>query len=278
MKKIILLLGLLLSNNASFADCEYKCVEPYDMNNKFMSVLSNVSGANFTSELIAKAIIRKEFSKIAKADKLKVDLDSYSAKDLKNGIFKSMSVKGNDVNADGIHFSTLEMKTLCNFNYVQQKGKDVIFKEDFPMLISASMNEKDINETMKSEKYKKVVDDLNKLGFGGIKITSTDVEIKSNKFYYNVGVSIPFIRGEKKISIGADLKVKNGKIDFENTKLLTKSLNIDLSKIDFILNYLNPLDFSVKVLDNKYAKFSIKNINISDNIIKTDAVAIIPKD
>lgn len=279
MKKIILLLGVLLISNCSvFADCQYKCVAPYDTNSKFMNVLSTITGAKFTSEQIAKSIFKKEIAKIASGEKLVVDINSYSARDLKNGIFKSMKVSGKNVVIDGIHLSSIDMHTLCDFNYIRQKGKDIEILEDMPMSLSLSMSEEDINNTMKTDKYKKIIEDVNKLGLGGIKISSTNVNLKSNKFYYNIGISIPFVKTEKVVSIGADLNVKNGKIDFENTKLSSGTFNLDLKKIDFILNYLNPLDFSVKFLDNKSAKFSIKNINISNNVINTDGIVIVSKD
>ncbi len=279
MKKIILLLGfLLIANCSAFANCEYTCVEPYDMNNKFMSVMSSITGANFLTEKVAQSLLKKEFAKVIKGDDLKVSIDSYSSKDLKNGIFKSASVKGTKLNVEGVYLSSLEMNTLCNFNYVKQKGNGVVFVEDLPMSVALTMSADDINKTMQSDKYKKVIEDLNRLGFGGVKISSTKAEIKSNKFYYTIGVSLPFVKSEKTFSVTADLKVKNGKIDFDNTRLTSKTFNIDLSKIDYIVNYLNPLDFSMKILDNKKANVYIKNINISKNIISADGIAVIPKD
>ena len=53
---------------------------------------------------------------------------------------------------------------------------------------------------------------------------------------------------------------------------------MDLQKLDFILNYLNPLDFSVQILDNKDAKVSVDNVDIKNNQIVTSGVVVIPKD
>ena len=91
MKKVIFTLGLLLvSINASFAQsCDYECVAPYNMNSKFRSTVSSVTGVNAIVENRIEAILKKEVLKIASADELKINLDSYSPKDLKNGIFKS---------------------------------------------------------------------------------------------------------------------------------------------------------------------------------------------
>ncbi len=282
MKKIILLLGmLLLANTASLAACDYECVAPYNMNTKFRTFLSSVSGLNFTSEKAAQKILKREISKVAPSDTLKVKLDSYSSKDLKNGIFKSLSLKAENMNINDIYLSYLEMNTLCDFNYIKQSGNDVVFMEDFPMSFNIQMTADDINKTMESERYQKIINDLNRLGNsygGGIKISSTKVAISANKFYYVIGLSIPFIRLEQKLIINSDLRVRKGKIDFVNTKLVSDSFSLDLKKVDFILNYLNPLDFSVNILDNKDAKVSVDSVDIKNNVIWAEGVAIIPKD
>ncbi len=282
MKKIIILLGLcLLSSTASIAaNCEYSCVEPYDINGKFSTFISNITGLNFTQTKISEAVLKKSISKTLKGDKnLKVDIESYSAKDLKNGIFKSLLISGENVVLEDIYLSSLELKSLCDFNYVQYDKKgNLTFKEDFPMSFNITMDSDDINNTMKSEKYKKVINDVNKLGLGGIKVASTTSSIRGNKFYYALNIEIPFIKKEQKVEISADIKVKNGKIDFDNTRLASNSFNLDLKRFDFLMDYLNPLDFSVNIFNNKDAKVYIKNIAIKNNTIVTDGTVVVPKD
>ena len=282
MKKIIILLGLcLLSSTASIAaNCEYSCVEPYDINGKFSTFISNITGLNFTQTKISEAVLKKSISKTLKGDKnLKVDIESYSAKDLKNGIFKSLLISGENVVVEDIYLSSLELKSLCDFNYVQYDKKgNLTFKEDFPMSFNITMDSDNINNTMKSEKYKKVINDVNKLGLGGIKVASTTSSIRGNKFYYALNIEIPFIKKEQKVEISADIKVKNGKIDFDNTRLASNSFNLDLKRFDFLMDYLNPLDFSVNIFNNKDAKVYIKNIAIKNNTIVTDGIIVVPKD
>lgn len=283
MKKITLLLGLLLlANSAAFASCDnYECVAPYDMNSKFRTIVGAATGVNTFTEIAVEKIIKKEVLKIGSADNLKIDLDSYSAKDLKNGIFKSMSVNAQNVVINDIYLTSLSLKTLCNFNYIKKSGDDIVFMEALPMSFDIKMNQSSINKTMQNEKYQKVIKDFNKLSnsYGvGLQISSTKVAIKNNKFYYIIGFEVPFVRNEYKIVLETDLKVKNGKIDFNNTKLVSGHMNMDLKKIDFILNYLNPLDFSVHILDNKDATVNVQNIEIKNNTIETSGVVVIPKD
>ena len=282
MIKRFLFLTLMLICTCSISpakDCEYyTCSEPYDMNSKFRSAVGAISGLNFTSEKVAQSVLKKDIAKTIKSRNLKVKLDSYTAKDLKNGIFKSLTVSGDDVYTEGIYLSHIKMKTLCDFNYIQEsRDGGVIFREDFPMSFEFKMTEEDINKTLESERYKRVINGINKFGLGGIKITDTRVEIRNNHFFYIIYVRIPITKSEKRIIIGADVVVENGKIDYSKAYLTSNSVKFDLSKADYILDYLNPLNFSVNILRNKNAKVYVENLKISGDTIKTDGIFVIPK-
>lgn len=280
MKKAVLLLGLLfLSSGISFgSDCEYKCVEPYDMNGKISSFFSSITGLNFTKTKISEMVLKKSLSKSISAKDLKVNIDSYSGKDLSNGIFKSLEIKGKDLSAEGVHLSSVDLKSLCEFNYVvNDKKGNLAFKEDFPMSFELQMSADDINKTMQSEKYTNTVKNLNKLEFAGLKIKSTETSIRGNQLYYTINIGVPLMK-DQKIELTGDLKVIDGKIDLKNTRLTSNSKSFDLKKVDFLAKYINPLDFSVNIFDNKDAKVYIKNVAIKNNIIVADGVVIIPKD
>ena len=45
-----------------------------------------------------------------------------------------------------------------------------------------------------------------------------------------------------------------------------------------MLNYINPLDFSVKILENKDANLSIQNVSLEDGKILMDAHMLVLKD
>ena len=143
------------------------------------------------------------------------------------------------------------------------------------------MSQNAINKTMQHPKYQRVINDFNKLmaSYGaGVKVSSTKVAIKANKFYYILGFEFPFIRQEQKIVFESDLNTKNGKINLTNTKLVSGHMALDLKKIDFIMNYLNPLDFSVRILDKVNANVNVKNISIKNNVVYADGIMVLPKD
>ena len=280
MKKGIILLGLLLlSSGMSFgADCTYKCVEPYDTSTKLRAFLSNITGMNLTRTKISETVLKKVISKSVKQGKLNVNINSYSGNDLAKGIFKSLNISGKNINIDGIQLSSLNLKTLCNFNYVKYDKKgNLEFREDFPMSFDIQMSADDLNKTMESEKYTNALNKVNRFAFAGLKVSSTQASIRGNKFYYTLLIDVPFSK-QQKVELTADLNVTDGKISLKNTRLTSNSKTADLKKIDSIMKHINPLDFSVNIFDNKNAKISVKNVAIKNNIIIADGIIIIPKD
>lgn len=282
MKKIILLVGLLLATGlAVFANCDYECVAPYNMNSKLRTIMSAATGVNSITEKKVESILKKEVLKIGSADELKIDIDSFSPKDLKNGIFKSMHVVGKNVVINDISLAALDLKTLCDFNYIKQSGEEVVFVEALPLAFDVTMTQSSLNSTIKGSKYQKAIEELNKIANSynlGLRVSSTNVAIKNNKFYFIIGFDIPFVKREHKLVFETDIRVKNGKIDFYKTKLVSGHFNLDIKVLDFMLNTLNPLDFSVNILDKKEAKVTVKNAEFKNGVVVANGVIVIPKD
>ena len=91
-------------------------------------------------------------------------------------------------------------------------------------------------------------------------------------------VAIPFVKSVQNVVLQSDLKVANGEIDFANTKLVNENLMVDLKKIDKIINYINPLDFSLDILENKRADLTVSNVYMENDKVYSDGYIIIPKD
>lgn len=280
MKKILLVLGIILSCNIASANCSFNCVEPYDLSSGISRFMSNVTGSNAAAEQVAKIILKKEICKNLDG-KVKVDVDSYSVKDLKKGIFKSFKMTGKDVDIEGVHFTQLNISTVCDFNYISMvDANNPIFKEDLPLAFSVVMSESDVNKSMQTPEYKKIIEDLNRLGgsSGMFRVASSEIKIRDNKLYYVLKIAIPFVRGTQNIVMTTDLKVRKGEVDFSNTKLVNENLVLDLKKLDKVINFLNPLDFSLNILENKDAQLTVQNAQIKDNKIHADGFIVIPKD
>lgn len=283
MKKIVLGFVLLLAvQGVQAQDCStLKCPAPYDLTSGFSRGMSTVTGQKFLSEKIGEKLVKKAIKKNIVSGDIKADLDAYSVRDLKAGRFKSLEVSGKNVDIQGIYVSSFNAKTLCNFNYIaNDKRGNYIVKEDIPVSFNAVVTEEDLNKTMNSSDYKRMIDDINSIGgnFNIFQITSTNIKLKNNKMYYVLKYSMPFVRKTKELVISADLNVENGQIVLANTTFLNNSMSLDVDKLSKLINYINPLDFSAKILENKDAKFNIENVKISDGKIVVDGSMTILKD
>ena len=283
MKKLMLALGILLfSANVTFAGClTFQCPSNPELSNGFARALSNATGTNFLAEKAAQSIIKSQIKKEAKGS-FNVKVDSFSVPDLKAGRFKGLEITGKDIITDDIYLSYLKLKTLCDYNYivVDSKNNTATFKEDFGMAFAASVTENDLNNTMKAAGYNALIDELNSIGgsFNLFKITTSHVKIRDNKFMYVVRLVFPFINVKKDVVLTADINVHNGKIIFSHTKLLNDYFVMDLSSASYAINYLNPLNFTLKILENKDADMQVEEAVIKDNQINVDGTILVLKD
>lgn len=283
MKKIILAMGLMLSLTApAFAGCDYSTFCPqktYDVSTKTGQIISKGTGATFLAEKVAQKIIKKELKK-ATHQSFDVKLKTYSFKDLYQGRFKSMRISGKNLNFDGIYMTSLELKTLCDFNYIQRFGDSIKFKENMAMGFSAEITDKDLTNTMKSNGYMDKLNCVNVEGCGVtfFKLSNASVNIKNNKLYFKVKVTSQlFLAKPLDIAISTDLKVEDGRIVLTKIDFGNLPKGIDLSRVAYNLNAMNPLTFSINVLENENTKMCIKNVNIVGDKIIINGDVLIPK-
>ncbi len=257
---------------------EFKCQEESGLSPTYSRFFSKITGNNFLAEKIAQAIIRKNIKKNAEGD-FSVRLKSYSAKDMKAGRFKSFELRGKDINLDGIYFSSFNMKTICDFNYISlDKDWNMTIVDDVPLRFDITMTQDDLNKTMTSKEYTRLLQDISMLGGGFFTIESTSLKIKNNKIYYILHIAIPFVRGTQEVALSAGLQVLDGDIKFADVELLNKNFILKSDKLSSILNYINPLDFSVEILENKDARLNVKNVLIEDEKILIDGTVVLLKD
>lgn len=281
MKKILVLLGaIVISSTTAFAtDCSsFKCpANPYSDN---LSI-SNVTGTNFLAERIANTIIKKQILKDSQG-KYKVNLESYNIAALKKGIFKSLEITGEDTVTDGIYASMIKLRTVCDYNYIEinNKEKTTTFKEDFGMAYAVQFTESDLNKTMANSQYTDLIRKVNSIGNTTkmFNISSTSAKIINNKLVYVMRVAVPLLNLKKDVAIQTDLKVRNGEIIIDEAELMTEAMKVDVNKLLKLVNYLDPLDFSMELMKNKDANMQVKEVNIKDNKINVSGLITVTKD
>ena len=283
MKKTVILLmmlALFVGNSVTAVNCAdgVTCKEEYDLTPSYSRFFSHITGNNFLAEKIAQSVIRKNIKKTVDGD-INVKIKSYSARDMRAGRFKSFEVNGKNVQVEGVSISKFSLKTICDFNYIHiDKDWNMTVMDDVPMQFDIVITQDDLNKTMASQDYMRMLSDVNKLGGGIFSIESTNLKIKHNKIYYVMKIAVPFVRKTQDVVICTGLKVTDGEIEFADAKILNKEYALNVDKITKILNYVNPLDFSVKILENKDAKLTIKNVSIEDNKISADGILLLLKE
>lgn len=273
---------IILSATQALAGCDYtdKCSpKPYDLTSKTSQNISKFTGSTFLAEKVGQAIIKHELKKATK-ENFKVKIDSYSMQDLINGRFKSLQISGKNLEIEGAYLTSLELKTLCCFNYVDYKKSPMQFKENMVMGFTTKISDLDLRRTMKSGGY---LDKLNSIKLSGLGITffkleGADIKIKNNKLYFTMKVTSQlFLSKPMDVVVAADLKVEDGRIVMTKVDFVNAYTRLDLSKITYLLNAINPLNFSLDILENKNTKMSVQNVNIVGDKITVNGTVFIPK-
>lgn len=282
MKKLILILGLIVfCSTQAFAACDYsdKCMAtPYDLSLKGCQITSKVTGLTFLTEKFAQLIIKNELKKATK-EKFNVEIKSFSAQDLAQGRFKSLKISGKNLEIEDVYLTYLEAHTVCDFNYVELKNNTLKFKENMVMKFAIEISDTDLRKTIKSAGYLDMLNKVNlsSMGITFLKLSSTDIQIKNNKLYFTINVTTPLSTKPLSIVVRSDLKVQDGDIVLTKLDIVNLYTVLDLSKVTYLLNALNPLTFSTEILNNKNSKMSIQSVEIIGDRIYIGGNIFIPK-
>lgn len=283
MKKFLAILGILmLGGTSGFAACdEFMCPSTLQLSSGISRGLSTITGTNLLATKTAQTILKSQIQKEAQGD-FDVKLKSFSLSDLKAGRFKSLEITGKNIVADDVYLSMLKLKTICDYNYivVDSKNKTTTFKEDFGMAFATTITETDLNNTMNANGYKSLIDEINSAGksYKLFNITNSQAKLRNNKLMYIVQVQIPLINTMQKIVVSSDVNINKGKLYLSHTQILNNYFSVDLSNLSYIINYLNPLNFSLSILENKDATLTVREAVIKDNKIDIDGTIIVLKD
>lgn len=282
MKKLVFLISIIaFIATPAFAVCNYAAycpAQPYDISSTCGQNLAKYTGMNFISERIVQAILGRELKKATK-EKFKVEIKSYSPNDLFHGRFKSLKISGKNLDIDGAYLSSFDVKTLCDFNYVDLSNKTVKFKENMALEFAMTISDTDLRKTVQSTGYLNMLNKVNLSGFGitFFKLNGADVQIKNNKLYFTIKVTTPLSSIPMLVVIKSDLKVEDGQIVLTKVEFANLYTVIDLTKATSIINLINPLTFSTNILNNKRSAMSIQNVDIIGDKIFVKGNILIPK-
>lgn len=272
MKKLFLIfLTILLTSHAGFAIDKYSA--DYLKNRKHFSMM------NPAVEGLVEHEIKKALKKETGAN-FKVNFTGYTLSSMKKGIFKDLELTGKDVVVEDITIPYVHIKSLSDYNYVDYTKDPIEFKSDMQFAYDMLLDQNSLNKALENKNYQNVLKNINNLAYPMFQVTGVKTKIVDNKLYILTSYNFPIAPSAKdKVFVASsDFRVQNGKVRAVNVKLDSAYGKISLNKVANLLNLLNPLEFTMELLDSKQCDAKIENINIVDNKVKIDGKILVKGD
>ena len=264
MKKILTLLFVMfLTSSVVFAGIDRLSQEYLQSTNHFTITKP-------LAEMVARNAIKKALKKETGIN-WDVDITGYTTSSLKRGIFKSMDLTGKGAEIDGIEVPYIHLVTLTDYNYVDYTQNPPVFKSDMTYAYEIHLSDEAINKALKDADYGKVIAKVNRIANPLFVIKSVRTKIIDDKMYIVTDYNLPMaVTKDRSFVAQSDFQVVNGKIRAKNVSIDTAYGNLGLNKVANLINYLNPLEFTMGLLDGNMHNAIIENVNIVDNKVKVD--------
>ena len=255
-----LLLIAILSSNCAFA------IDKYSV--EYLQGKNHFSLTRCIAESSVKRALKKALKKETGAD-FDVKFEGYTLSSIKRGIFKSLEVSGENVNYEGLTIPYVHLKTLDDYNYIDYTKNPIVFKCDMTYSYDVFLDDETINAALKDAAYNKVIAKVNKIARPFFVIKGVRTKIKDDRLYIITDYNLPLAMTKDRSFVAqSDFEVVNGKIKAKNVSIDSAYGNLGLNKVANLINYLNPLEFTVDILESGQQKTIIENINIVDNKVK----------
>ena len=264
MKKILtLLLITFLTSTMAFAGVDRLSQEYLQSTNHFTITKP-------LAEMVAKKAIKKALKKETGAN-FDVEFEGYTTSSIKRGIFKTLELTGKNVELDGIKVPYVHLKSLTDYNYIDYTQSPMVFKSDMTYSYDVLLSDEAINTALKDSDYLKVISKVNKIASSFFVVKGVRTKIVDNKMYIVTDYNLPLaVAKDRSFVVQSDFEVVNGKIRAKNVSIDTAYGNLGLNKVANLINYLNPLEFTLNMLDDNKYNGIIENVNIVDNQVKVD--------
>lgn len=239
-----------------------KITEDYLKNNKHLLSM------HCMGDFAAKSAIKHSLKKQAPG-KYKVKFKGYTLYGLKQGIFKSLEIKGKNITLEGIEIPYFTLQTLTDYNWIDYRQNPVIIKTDMGFKYELHLSEKSINDGLRTEEYLKILRKINKRAYPVFTLNDVQVKIKNNKLHVIMSYNFPISprENDRTFVVSSGLRIVNNEIFPCNIAFDKAYGNLPLKKVANLINILNPLNFTMKLIDNKKGDIKIEEIKILDDIV-----------
>lgn len=281
MKFFLILCIMVIFSIPVMAECDVlsRCpIRTVGTVSRIGDFFSDKTGTTYLAEQFAKRMIENQLKETTNQD-FTVEVKAFTLPELLNGDFESFTLKGNNIDLQGVRITSLEVKTLCNFNSIDIKSRPIKLRENVVLGIWIEISADDLIYTL--DKYGCLNQmprlDFPQIGLSAYKIYPSSIVISDSKLYFTVNASRTTAYKPFDILVEADIKIQNGKVLSSKLNLINLYLGYDISQIADFLNPAKYLNFQAKLFD-KNVDVQIQNVKIIDNKAYLDGVIFIPKD
>jgi len=263
MKNFILILCIIsICCNQALAKVD-KYSADYLKNKKHFSIL------NPFAENIAEKYIKKSIKKDT-GKNFRVKFEGYTLESMKEGIFKTLELTGKDFEIDEIPVVYLKLRNISDYNWIDYKQDPAVFKTNMTYAYEIHLNEESISKALDKKDYQKTLQKVNNLAYPLFSLRDVNTRIRNNKLYIIMDYNLP-LAGNNKIRTfmaSTSFNVEDGKLKAKNVGIDKSYGNLPIDKVANLINLLDPLSFTLNVMNEKKCNTKIENVKIEDNIIQ----------
>lgn len=262
MKKFLTLLTVVIFMVLPAFSAKDKTSEEYLKNSYHPFSMS------FFGENIVNTAIKRSLKKEAPGN-YRVKFKGYTLASIKKGIFKYLEITGKDVNVDDIELPYFNIKTITDYNWIDYNQDPVVFKSDMEFDCTVHLSEKSINDALAKEDYNKILRNVNTKAFPLFTISKVNVKIKNDKMYIIMSYNFPLApkAKDRTFMVTSGLNIVNNEIKPCDIGFDSVYGNLPLNKVINLVNMLNPMNFTAKLMDGKHGNGKIEEIKIVDDIV-----------
>lgn len=283
MKKFLVFFIMLLGMPA-LAQCDTSVCKqpPYPVTDGAGAVLSKVTGMDFIVTKTAESAIEGAIKKQLGA-KFNVEITPYGGKGLFQGKFKKITAEGNNVVIEGMHFSRIYAESLCGYNRFIFKDfyKEIYTEEPFLLGYQAILTESDLQKTVLSGEYAKLLESLT-VQVGNMvmfRVFDPQVAIKGDRLHLSVRVATPmfFSSSAKQVSVDMALEVTDGQAVFSDIQFGDGSKYVSADALLPVINKLNPFVYRANIMHNRSSIVKVSDVNVKDGMVAIKGTVLVPK-
>lgn len=270
MKKILLLtIATILLTPVSYAKVDRNSAE-YLRDKKHFAII------NPLAESIAQKVIAKYLKKET-GGKYKVEFDGYTLRSMKQGVFKNITITGKDLKIEGVDVPYLKIKSISDYNWVDYRQNPPVMKTDMSYAFEMQLTEKSVNTAMELKEYQKTLDKINNIAYPLFVLKDARIRIRHNKVHIIMDYNFPISPSKKDrtFMVSTNFKVEDNKIRANDIGIDNAYGNLQMNKVSNLVNLLDPLSFTLSLINKKDCNARVENVKIIDNIIHVNGKILV---